>query len=252
VLGASQADAWRTKYSLLTTNYEPKSPVGRAGDRSDEKTVIVRGALMTVVCNPRLAAALLNAQLRMRGRAKVPLSVRLRGKVYIWGGGKVIFGQGITLIGIIVPIEFACHRNARIVIGDRTFINYGTSISAHELVSVGRECLFGHYTLILDNNQHDIKQHGVVPASSPVVIEDYVWIGSRVVILPGVRIGHHAVIGAGSVVTKDIPPRSVAVGNPARVIRYLAERAEEPSPVSALDAVRPHLDEIATGDYLTD
>jgi galactoside O-acetyltransferase len=62
-----------------------------------------------------------------------------------------------------------------------------------------------------------------LPPSDPVVIEDNVWIGSKVVILPGVRIGSRAVIGAGSVVTKDIPPRCVAAGNPARVLRHLTE-----------------------------
>jgi len=54
-----------------------------------------------------------------------------------------------------------------------------------------------------------------------VVIEDNVWIGSSVSILPGVRIGHRAAIGAGSVVTRDIPSYALAAGNPARVIRYL-------------------------------
>jgi acetyltransferase-like isoleucine patch superfamily enzyme len=73
----------------------------------------------------------------------------------------------------------------------------------------------------MDNDQHDIANHTEVPQSEPVIIEDRVWIGSKVVILPGVRIGSRAVIGAGSIVTKDVPPRCVAAGNPARVIRRL-------------------------------
>jgi acetyltransferase-like isoleucine patch superfamily enzyme len=75
----------------------------------------------------------------------------------------------------------------------------------------------------MDNNQHGIIRREDLPESEPVVIEDNVWIGSKTIILPGVRIGNHAVIGAGSIVTKDIPPRCVAAGNPARVIRYLRE-----------------------------
>jgi maltose O-acetyltransferase len=76
---------------------------------------------------------------------------------------------------------------------------------------------------VMDNNQHDVVRHTELPPSGPVVIEDNVWIGSKVVILPGVRIGSRAVIGAGSIVTKDVPPRCVAAGNPARVLRHLTE-----------------------------
>jgi acetyltransferase-like isoleucine patch superfamily enzyme len=177
--------------------------------------------LLKVIKNPRLAAALLNAQFRIRGRATVPLSVRLKGKIRISGDGHLVLGNGITLIGNVVPIEFVSHRGACIRIGDHTFINYGSAISAHEMVSIGRHCLLGHYTLILDNNEHDLRQHRVLPPSEPVVIEDHVWIGSRVCILPGVRIGHHSAVGAGSVVTKDIPPNCLAVGNPARVVRSI-------------------------------
>jgi maltose O-acetyltransferase len=63
-----------------------------------------------------------------------------------------------------------------------------------------------------------------------VVIGQQVWIGANVTILPGVEIGDRAVIGAGAVVTKDIPPRSVAVGVPARIIKKLAE-STKPVPV---------------------
>jgi maltose O-acetyltransferase len=131
----------------------------------------------------------------------------------------VVFGQGVTLSGRIVPIEFVPHKGGRILVGDHTFVNYGSSISAHELVTIGRHCLLGHYTFILDNNEHGIAQRDVMPPSAPVIVEDHVWICAHVVILSGVRIGHHSVIGAGSVVTQNIPPNSVAMGNPARVVR---------------------------------
>jgi acetyltransferase-like isoleucine patch superfamily enzyme len=58
-----------------------------------------------------------------------------------------------------------------------------------------------------------------VPPPAPVIIEDHVWIGSRAIILPGVVVGHHSVIGAGSVVAKDVPANCLAVGSPARIVR---------------------------------
>ena len=129
------------------------------------------------------------------------------------------FGQGVTLVGDVVPIEFVSYKGSRISIGDHTFINYGSLITAYKQVKIGRHCLLGHHLLILDRNEHGIEQREVAPPAAPVIIEDHVWIGSRAIILPGVRIGRHAAIGAGSVVTRDIPANCLAVGNPARVVR---------------------------------
>ena len=197
--------------------------------------------IMKVIKEPHLAVALFNAQLRMRCRTSVPLSVRLKGKVCIRGDGRLVLGNGITLIGNVVPIEFVSHKGACITIGDHTFINYGSSISARERVAIGRHCLLGHYTLILDNNEHDLHQHRMLPPSEPVVIEVHVWIGSRVCILPGVRIGHHSAIGAGSVVTSNIPAHCLAAGNPARVVRNIEPGdVGSPSLIPGVQDIREH------------
>src|SRR5215470_3172946 len=166
---------------------------------------------------------IMNAQLRLRGKAKVPLSVRLQGRVRLSGCGEVVFGEGVSLAGTVVPIELVTYISGRIEIGNHTFINYGSSIAARASVKIGSHCHLGHYTFIMDNDQHDVIRHMELPRSDPVVIEDHVWIGSKAVILAGVRIGSRAVIGAGSIVTKDIPPQCVAAGNPARVLRRLTE-----------------------------
>lgn len=166
---------------------------------------------------------ILNAQLRMRGRAKAPLSVRLRGRIHLSGDGEVVLGEGVCFNGTVVPVELVTYESGRIEIGSRTFINYGSSIAARASVKIGADCLLGHYTFVMDNDQHDIVRHMELPQSGPVVIEDHVWIGSKVTILAGVRIGSRAVIGAGSIVTKDVPARCVVAGNPARVLRRLPE-----------------------------
>lgn len=129
------------------------------------------------------------------------------------------FGQGVCLVGDVVPIEFVSYKGSRISIGDHTFINYGSSITAYKQVKIGRHCLLGHHLLIVDRNELGIEQREVAPPAAPVIIEDHVWIGSHAIILPGVCIGRHAAIGAGSVVTRDIPANCLAVGNPARVVR---------------------------------
>jgi acetyltransferase-like isoleucine patch superfamily enzyme len=165
----------------------------------------------------------MNAQLRLLGKAKTPLSVRLRGRLRLSGRGEIVLADGVSLNGTVVPIELVTYESGRIEIGAHTFINYGSSIAARVSVKIGAHCHLGHYMFVMDNNQHDVVRHWELPPSDPVVIEDNVWIGSKVVILPGVRIGSRAVIGAGSIVTKDIPPRCVAAGNPARVLRHITE-----------------------------
>jgi maltose O-acetyltransferase len=188
------------------------------GERWDIPGGFLRKALK-VLRSPRLAAALINAQVRIRGKARLPLSVRLAGRIRLRGDGDVEFGHGVTLVGDVVPIELVSYKDARISIGDHTFINYGLSISAYKQVNIGRHCWLGHYTLILDRNEHGVEEREVAPPPAQVIIEDHVWIGSRAIILPGVRIGHHSVVGAGSVVTRDIPANCLAVGVPARVVR---------------------------------
>jgi acetyltransferase-like isoleucine patch superfamily enzyme len=166
---------------------------------------------------------ILNAQLRLRGKARAPFSVRLQGRVQLSGDGEVVLGEGVSLNGTVVPVELVTYSSGRIEIGNHTFINYGSSIAARASVKIGHYCHLGHYTFVMDNDQHGVVRRMELPQSDPVIIEDHVWIGCKAVILPGVHIGSYAVIGAGSIVTKDIPPRCVAAGNPARVLRYLTE-----------------------------
>jgi maltose O-acetyltransferase len=121
------------------------------------------------------------------------------------------------MVGNVVPIEIVSHMGSLISIGDHTFINYGTSISAYQQVTIGRHCLLGHHLRIVDKNEHGREQ----PEAAPIEIDDHVWIGAHTIVLPGVRIGRNSAIGAGSVVTKDVPANCLAVGNPARVVRRI-------------------------------
>ena len=108
-------------------------------------------------------------------------------------------------------------------IGDRCLIGRGSGIVAHQRVQIGDDVFTGHHVYITDAN-HGYEDLGVPPsqqfaASRPVSIGAGSWLGHGTVVLPGVTIGRHVVVGAGSVVTDDLPDRCVAVGNPARVIR---------------------------------
>lgn len=113
--------------------------------------------------------------------------------------------------------------NSRIVIGARTAFSNNVSVIACLGVYIGADCLIGDMVSVVDSDFHglspeDRKEQG---KSAPVTIGDNVWLGARVMVLKGVTIGSGSLIGAGSVVTRDIPPRCLAAGSPARVIRKL-------------------------------
>ena len=121
----------------------------------------------------------------------------------------------------VATLELVSEPGGTLEIGDGAFINYGCSIAATRLVSIGPKCSIGSYTIIMDNDYHRLEpeRRNERPESAPIVLEQNVWLGARVIVLRGVTIGADSVIGAGSVVTRDMPPRSLAVGAPAKVIK---------------------------------
>lgn len=110
----------------------------------------------------------------------------------------------------------------KLVIQSGTYVNRFTIFDAHERIEIGRDCMIGPHCYITDAD-HGSAPGGSVKSQSmtkaPVIIEDEVWLGANVVILPGVRIGKGAIVGAGSVVTHDIPGNAIAVGIPAEILR---------------------------------
>ncbi len=108
-----------------------------------------------------------------------------------------------------------------VIIGDRTKIGLSNTIIGP--VTIGNDIrLAQNITLSgLNHTYEDVSRpiHEQGVSTAPIVIEDETWIGANVVILAGVTIGKHSIVAAGSIVTKNIPPYSVAVGNPARIIK---------------------------------
>ena len=125
---------------------------------------------------------------------------------------------------VIRPFCVLETNNGFIDIGENVYINYYTCIFAEGGVTIGDNSLIGpHCTIVASHHQFSdrktlIKNQNVKQSMLPIVICEDVWIGANCVILQGITIGKGAVIGAGSIVTKDVPPYSVAVGVPAKVI----------------------------------
>lgn len=124
-----------------------------------------------------------------------------------------------------VHSPFHCDFGTQIEAGDDVVINFGVTILDEAPVRIGDRTLIGPQVGIYTVNHAllpDQRAEGIMRAQ-PVEIGRDVWIGGHSVILPGVRIGDGAVIGAGSVVTRDVPPGVIAAGNPCRVLRPITE-----------------------------
>lgn len=136
------------------------------------------------------------------------------------GGGKVRIGRRFIIRGHVAPCEISAGDSAQLFIGDRVFLNQGVVIAAKESIEIGDDSLIGDFSAIYDSNWHQLDpSHPDKPR--PVTIGKNVWLGNGVLVLPGSNIGDHTVVGARSVVKGTLPPRVLAVGNPAVVVRQL-------------------------------
>ncbi len=125
-----------------------------------------------------------------------------------------------------------------IIVGDNSYVGINSFIRSEEYISIGDNVLIAHNVNIIDTDSHEIdcgkrargflnqinngflEQKGEVK-TSPIIIEDYVWISYNVSILKGVTIGKGAIVAAGSVVTKDVEPFTLVAGNPAKFVKKL-------------------------------
>ena len=173
------------------------------------------------------ARAVLRARYYLRAAQRLGPRVRLWGAPAVTNQGTLHIGDRVRLASAVATLELSVGPGGLLEIGERVLINHGCSIGATKLVSIGARCNIGTHCILIDNSFHGIEpdQRDVQPEAAPVVLKDNVWLAARVIVLPGVTIGENSVIGAGSVVTKDIPANVLAAGIPAKVIRSLGGAA---------------------------
>jgi carbonic anhydrase/acetyltransferase-like protein (isoleucine patch superfamily) len=151
---------------------------------------------------------------------------------YLVGRGRITIGSGVRLSGKS-SVTFS-NRGQRIQpelwIGDDTFIGHDCALNIAQSIRIGSHCLLASGVRVQDYDGHPLdadQRRAGEPTPpqgiKPVKIGDDVWIGAGAIILKGITIGDRSVVGAQAVVTKDVPSDVVVAGNPARVVKHLAD-----------------------------
>ena len=134
--------------------------------------------------------------------------------------GELLGGLGAgTEIRPPLYVDYGKH----LMIGERTFINYSFTALDVAPITIGNDVQIGPNVQLLTPT-HPVEpgpRRDKLEAAKPITVKNNVWIGGGAIILPGVTVGENSVIGAGSVVTRDVPANVVVVGNPARVVKQL-------------------------------
>jgi acetyltransferase-like isoleucine patch superfamily enzyme len=144
---------------------------------------------------------------------------------YMRNWGQIVIGNDVYISGKIdFGFNTALGLNPTLRIGDHTFIGHQCSFSIAKGITIGNHCLIAGGAGFFDNDGHPVDatkrrdgQRVSVSDVHPIVVGNDVWIGTGCRILKGVRIGDRAIIGAGSIVTKDVAPDTIVAGNPARI-----------------------------------
>jgi acetyltransferase-like isoleucine patch superfamily enzyme len=147
-----------------------------------------------------------------RGGLVIAMPGRPRPRV-INRGGEMIVENTAFFPGVRLEVW----KGGRLFIGGGTYLNRNTEVIAQQEVRIGRHCKIAWDVVIMDTDQHGID--GAPPVAQPVRIGNHVWIGCRALILKGVQIGVYAVICAGAIVTRDVPPGGVVTGPSATLRR---------------------------------
>jgi acetyltransferase-like isoleucine patch superfamily enzyme len=157
--------------------------------------------------------------LKKRGRLhSIGENVAINSDVVITDPEYVRIGNNVLLER---KVRFSLGDGARVYIGDGTYLGDFTNVLAVQEVNIGKDCAISWHVLFMDTSSHPLGFEGEQATTkiAPIRVQDHVWIGCRAVILKGVTVGEGAIIANNAVVTKDVPPRTMVAGNPARVIK---------------------------------
>ena len=196
----------------MSHDYAPEPAI----DRPDMYDRMLAGELY-IADHPRIVAEQAGAHRLMEAFNATPAADR--------AGQRGILERLLGSVGtdVMVRAPLYCDYGNHIAIGARTFVNFGLVALDVAPITIGSDCQIGPNVQLLTPIHPldpDLRRDKWEQAS-PIVLGDNVWLGGGVIVLPGVTIGPDTVVGAGAVVSRDLPAGVVAVGTPARVVREI-------------------------------
>lgn len=187
-------------------------------------TKVVENARRIFICQPIFRAYCTECGPNLRTGDRVH---------FVQGRGDLIVGRDVWLDGEIT-FTFAASFSERptLIIGDGTGIGNRCELTVGKRITIGKNCILSGYVTMFDSNGHpsdavERRNKKPPPASEvrPITLGDDVWIGKHVIVFPGVRIGDGAIISAGTVVRRHVPPYAVVAGNPAQLMFRMKQPA---------------------------
>jgi len=194
----------------------PRRPDPSAGDPRSNYERMLAGELYTAD-DPRIVAEQAEAHRLMEAVNATPAADRA-GRDRLLRRLLASLGEG-AVVRAPLYVDFGFHLS----IGDRTFVNFGLVALDVAPITIGADCQIGpNVQLLTPIHPLDADlRRATWEQAAPITLGDNVWLGGGVIVLPGVTIGSDTVVGAGAVVSRDLPAGVLAVGTPARVLRHL-------------------------------
>jgi maltose O-acetyltransferase len=166
-------------------------------------------------------------KLRLGDRVQFGRNFQTNGRLVIKGPGRVVFGEDVNAWAHAEKNVLITYTpDSRITIGSGTRLN-GAGLMAYTRIEIGPRCILGS-TLVFDSDFHPLepaRRHDPdAPVScAPITLDENVWLGGQSAVLKGVTVGKNSVVAFRAVVSDDVPPNVVVAGNPARIVKSLAE-----------------------------
>jgi len=170
--------------------------------------------------------ARLRAELSLNAHRRAGHDIEWSGKPLFFEGwpifrareGTIRLGEDFRMRGGPTRTRMITRAGGRIETGNYVGINFGCEITSELLIKIGNYSSIGPHVTIYDTSFHPVGEGDEI-RTAPVEIGENVWVGRNVLILPGVTIGDHSVLASGSIVARDVPPRTLVAGNPAKPLR---------------------------------
>jgi amino acid adenylation domain-containing protein len=205
--------------SPVTPTRREDPPPAPAPPSPPPSTTVIPSLPPNALDHPRSYGAVMAAAVRsiatryrLRRCAVVGDGVRVQGRVWIWGGGRVMLGARVRLDASRAPIELHAEQGAEIAIGDDVVIEGGTSLEATRSITIGARSHLGMRCKIMDNHFHTLDDRNRRPEAKAVVVEEDVELGAGVILLPGAHVGKGAHVERRAVVGRAIDPGTRARG----------------------------------------